>query len=167
MTGHSRSEATALKDQQGRIKDLMLDQRENEIRIRYLEIAQARSEMEDGTITATRADSVLDNASIFTAPVHSPKAEMREYYRLIKTILSDIDACKVHLERHRYRRIRDGVWMLHMEENDTFDASLVQSLKPNFPDLIPGGYVFLFLLKFGCATMEKDNADNVQKSTYA
>lgn len=145
MTGHSRSEATALKVQQSWIKDLMLDQRENEIRIRYLEIAQVRSEMEDGTITATRADSVLDNASVSTAPIHSPKAEMREYHRLIKTILADIDACKIHLERHRYRRIRDGVWMLHMVENDRFDASLVQSLKPNFPGLIPGRYVFFFL----------------------
>lgn len=58
----------------------------------------------------------------------NPIIEMGKYYLLIRKIFSDIDACKSDLERKGYHRIRNGVELLHLGENNKFDAGLLKQL---------------------------------------
>lgn len=90
-------------------------------------------------------------------PDLNPIIEMEKYYLLIRRIFSDIDACKTDLERERYHRIRNGVELLHLGENNKFDAGLVKQLESRFPDLIPSRYVF-----FPLEVKQQSDADSVQ-----
>jgi hypothetical protein len=42
--------------------------------------------------------------------------ELEEYYNLVRTILSDIDACQHSLEQSRHLRIRNGIVNVHSAE---------------------------------------------------
>lgn len=106
-----------------------------------LENALSRNDMRDAEIITTAQGDILHRDA---SDRNASFPELRIYYQLIRKVLSLLDACKSDFEEDRYDWIRGAVWGggLHIKEIKKFDTELIQSLKPDFPDLAPDKYVF-------------------------
>ncbi|KAE8413840.1 hypothetical protein BDV36DRAFT_23586 [Aspergillus pseudocaelatus] len=108
----SRAESSVLEEQRELIRTLLEEKKTNETQFKRLTNALEAARITDSRPNEFQAVTCLTTTfACNDVPVANDllSSELREYYALMKKVLSEIDAYQSRLEYDQYRRMRDDI----------------------------------------------------------